>query len=163
MSTPAPIRQEPSLHSQQWRRFLHDGAIEVFSLMLGSELKEPAEPSPPVVSDVTAMVGLAGTLEGMLSFRCSANVATQITARMLGLEQKEAEEQRCDAVGEACNMVAGAFKSKHEEPQKSMILSVPTVIFGGDYAVHSLTAGEHITVPLMFENEVIWFGVEIRD
>src|SRR5690349_12923789 len=130
MSTPAPMREESSSKTERWRTLLHDAAIEVFSMMLGTELGEAQEPYPTAVAEVTAMVGMAGALSGILSIRCSAKISIEIASRMLGLDPAEAEVQKYDAVGETCNMVAGAFKAKNPDLQTTCMLSVPTVIVG---------------------------------
>jgi chemotaxis protein CheX len=107
------------------------------------------------------MVGLAGVVSGVLSLRCSAAVCTEIAARMLGLTRNDAESHATDAVGETCNMVAGAFKAKIPELQSNCMLSVPTVITGDNYTVHSLAVANRIEVPLLFGNRVIRLALEI--
>lgn len=155
--------EDSSADLQRWRASLHDAAKEVFSMMLATELGDPAQTDPEVESEVTAMVGLGGSLSGVLTFRCSTDVSTEIACRMLGLTRSDAENHRVDAVGETCNMVAGAFKAKNAEIKNSCILSVPTVIIGDSYAVHSMVMGDRIDVPLLFDDhQVIWFGLETR-
>ena len=152
--------EDSSTNLQRWRAGLHDAVREVFSMMLATELSDPTQPDPEVDSEVTAMIGLGGSISGVLSFRCSADVSTEIASRMLGLSGRDAQAHRVDAVGETCNMVAGAFKAKNPEIQNSCVLSVPTVIIGDSYAVHSMVMGDRVDVPFMFDDHhVIWFGL----
>ena len=65
-----------------------------------------------------------------------------------------------DAVGEICNMVAGNFKNKISGMGDGCMLSVPTVITGGDYSVHSMV-NENIHVTLLFEGEPVVLSLEI--
>src|SRR6185369_7376994 len=110
----------------QWHALLQMASTEVFEIMLNSRL----EPSPindsAVASEFTAMVGFAGNLRGVLSLRCTAATASLIASKMLGLAPGEAEEESWDAIGEVCNMVAGAFKAKLPGGGSQCMLSVPT-------------------------------------
>jgi chemotaxis protein CheX len=65
-----------------WPSLLHLAVEEVFEIMLGSKLAGYAGPAP--THDLTAMVGLAGDLCGVLTVRCTQQSASRITARMLG-------------------------------------------------------------------------------
>jgi len=67
------------------------------------------------------------------------------------------------AVGEICNMVAGSFKSKVVSLEDRCMLSVPTVISGDSYELHSLASGERIELPLMFGGEPLWFSLEVQN
>jgi CheY-specific phosphatase CheX len=62
-------------------------AREVFETMLASRLTSPiTEPSGPL--NVTAMVGLAGMLCGVISVRCQ-HAAALMASKMLGVEIDE--------------------------------------------------------------------------
>ena len=130
-------------------------------MMVGTEVSVP-EQDPAVVTDVTAMVGLAGQLCGVLSLRCGKDCASKIASKMLGVPLSEAEAQMSDAIGEVCNMAAGNFKAKLDGVQDKCMLSVPTVITGGDYQLHSLAVGDRLELPFLFEGEAVWIGLEIR-
>jgi len=147
---------------EHWRVLLCESAKHVFSTMLGAQITTPEQPDIEVVPEVTAIVGLAGQLCGVLTVRCGAACATQIASRMLGVAIEEASANQCDAVAEVCNMVAGNFKAKIGMEDKCM-LSVPTVITGCDYQFHSLVSGTRMEVPMIFEGEVVWFTLEVRE
>ena len=107
------------------------------------------------------MVGLAGQLCGILTVRCSAKSAARMASRMLGTDVEKAGPEMWDAVGEICNMVAGNFKNKISGMGDGCMLSVPTVITGGDYSVHSMV-NENIHVTLLFEGEPVVLSLEIH-
>lgn len=67
---------------------LEQSTREVFEIMLGCKLESPTEVPSPESFEFTAMVGLAGELCGVITFRCSAQSAMLITAKMLGGESK---------------------------------------------------------------------------
>ena len=58
-------------------------------------------------------------------------------------------------------MVAGQFKAKIGFEDKCM-LSVPTVIRGSDYRLHSVPNSERLDITLLYEQEPILLALEIR-
>ena len=105
-------------------------------MMLASELTKPNSVSTARF-DVTAIVGLAGKLSGMISIRCQQRAAALVASRMLGLELDKVGPEISDALGEVCNMVAGNFKNKIAGLGDGCMLSPPSVITGEDYMVHT--------------------------
>jgi chemotaxis protein CheX len=148
---------------QGWRSILCDSVKEVFSIMVGVEICVPQQPNPPVGREVTGMVGLAGELCGVLSVQCGKSCASKIASRMLCVPVAEATSHMNDAIGEICNMVAGSFKAKIDGMEDKCMLSVPTVVIGGDYQIFSLAVGERIELPFLFEGESVWIGLEVRN
>jgi chemotaxis protein CheX len=147
---------------ESWLPILQLAMQEVFELMLASPLEVPAQPPPEEGLDITAMVGLAGQLCGVLTVRCSTRTALRMASRMLGIEAEKAGQEMWDAVGEICNMVAGNFKNKIPGLGDGCMLSVPTVITGGEYSLHSMVNDEMRTV-LLFEGEPVVLTLEIHN
>lgn len=107
---------------------------EVFQLMLGLNCRrEPASAPAQPGESVTAVVGFGGILSGACVFRSSSAAAVQIAAHMTGLEFASVDDTVKDAIGEICNMLAGAWKGKVPELAANCGLSVPAVITGRDY------------------------------
>jgi len=144
-----------------WLPTLQLSMSEVFELMLACPLETPAEPSVEEGLDITSMVGLAGQLCGILSIRCSAKSAARMASRMLGIDTEKAGQEMWDAVGEICNMVAGNFKNKISGLGDGCMLSVPTVITGADYAVHSMV-DDNVHVTFLFEGEPVVLTLQIH-
>jgi len=161
MSSPQGVLADDST-LETWRNLLSQAAHEVFSMMVGVELTTPDQLETECNGEVTGMVGLAGALCGMLTVRCTKSSAVEIASRMLGLSAEEAAVQGMDAIGEVCNMVAGAFKAKINGLEDKCMLSVPTVITGDNYATHSLIVGNRIEVQLLFQNQPMWITLETR-
>jgi chemotaxis protein CheX len=103
--------------------------------------------------DFTAVVGLAGSLCGVMVLRASSKSARRMAARMLGSDEVDMGGDVQDAFGEVCNMIAGSFKARIAGLADGCALSVPTVVSGKDYALHSLANGERYEVILSFEGE----------
>lgn len=144
-----------------WLPTLQLSMQEVFELMLACPLQAASEPAADEGLDITAMVGLAGQLCGILSVRCSAKSAARMASRMLGVDPETAGPEMWDAVGEICNMVAGNFKNKISGLGDGCMLSVPTVITGGDYNVHSMV-NETIRACFVFEGEPVVLSLEVH-
>jgi chemotaxis protein CheX len=85
-----------------------------------------------------------------------------MACKMLGLGPNEVDQHMWDAVGEVCNMVAGNFKNKLVGLSEHCMLSVPTVITGADYCLHSLADGGSLEVVLIFEGEPIVVALELH-
>ncbi len=147
---------------ETWGPILELSAREVFSLMLGVELSSSTEPMSEEGLNVTSMVGLAGTVCGLLSVRCSAESATLMASKMLGLEPGSIGETMLDAVGEVCNMVAGNFKNKISGMGDGCQLSVPTVITGENYSLRALTNDNTIDAKVLFEGSPLIFSIRLN-
>ncbi len=135
-----------------WIPLLEVATREVFELMLSCALTGPST-AEETDMDVTAMVGLAGQLCGVLSVRCEGTAAALMTSKMLGVElHKVGSEEMSDALGEIANMVAGNFKNKISGLSEGCMLSPPTVITGNDYSLHSQADSSGLQVRLLFES-----------
>ena len=145
-----------------WLPTLQLAMQEVFELMLGCTLEPVTQSGPEQVLDITSMVGLAGQLCGILTVRCSAKSAARMASRMLGIDPEKAGPEMWDAVGEICNMVAGNFKNKISGLGDGCMLSVPTVITGADYNVHSMV-NDNLQATLLFEDEPVVVSLEIHN
>jgi chemotaxis protein CheX len=145
-----------------WLPLLQLAAVEVFEIMLGTKLEPVTEPSTIPPCEITSMVGLAGQLCGVLTLRCSFATAGLMAAKMLGVELPEGGQELWDATGEICNMVAGNFKNKLTGLSDKCMLSVPTVISGGDYMFHSLADAGTIEIMMMFEGQPIVIALEVH-
>jgi chemotaxis protein CheX len=146
-----------------WLLLLQVGAKEVFQIMLQTELASlPNAEGLTPTGDVTAMVGLAGALCGVMTIRCDSKTAEKMTGRMLGSVGPVDPKDVPDAIAEICNMVAGNFKSKITLLAEHCMLSVPTVIRGDDYEMVTMSDGDQITVGMTYEAAPIWFCLAVH-
>lgn len=160
-ASPETDQESFVLPRNAWPAILRDTAVEVFFMMVGALVLAPEASDHPVLSEVTGMVGIAGPLTATFSLRCSARSATMIASQMLKVPTGDAAAQKCDAVGEICNIVAGAFKDRIGLGDRCM-LSVPTVFIGTDYRIRSRSVYVRMESPLIYENEPIWIALDIR-
>ena len=162
MSASDSTRQFGSISPQnEWADILRAVAIETFATMVGVSVVAPDQEEVRVLAEVTGMVGIAGHVKAVFSLRCSQRSAITLSSQMLGVSLEEAAALKNDAVGEVCNIIAGCFKSKIGLGELCS-LSVPTVLSGTDYQIHSPGRTWHLGLPLLYENESIWIGLDIR-
>jgi len=145
-----------------WRDELAKATLEVFEIMVGSSLTVPTELSSPFVPDFAAMVGIAGSLCGLVSIHTTSECARRIAAKMLGSDEVGAGEDAQDAFGEVCNMIAGGFKARIAGLADGCAISVPTVIFGRDFTLFSLARGEHYEVMYSFEGKLLSVTLDLH-
>lgn len=150
-----------SVGRERWLPALQLAMQEVYELMLGCMLEIAPGPALEEGLDITSMVGLAGKICGILRIRCSRKSASRMASRMLGLDEQQAGPEMWDAIGEICNMVAGNFKNKVSGLGDGCMLSVPTVITGADYNVHSMV-NESIEATFLFEGEPLTLSLEFH-
>jgi len=141
-----------------WHMLIQAAAHEVFHMMAGIEVQSGDFPPEPQAGEVSAMVGLAGALCAVFRIRCPQDVAENIATKMLG--GQDDPSQICDAMGEICNMVAGNFKNKISGLSDQCMLSVPTVVVGGDFNVYS-SSQERVAVTLTYDGRPVWLTLEI--
>jgi chemotaxis protein CheX len=140
----------PEKQHQDWLPFLEFATREVFEMMLSSQLTTFI-PSTSSHFNVTAVVGLAGKLSGVIGIRCEEKAAALMASRMLGIDLDKVGPEMSDALGEVCNMVAGNFKNKISGLGDGCMLSPPSVITGDDYVVHTKPPLPTLEVHLLFE------------
>ena len=146
---------------ENWLPVLELAVEEVFEIMLGCRVKPVTPPAQVPKAEFTAMVGLTGALCGVVTVRCSAKTAAQVAKAMLG-DVADSEEQVVDALGEICNMIAGNFKNKLAGTDARCMLSVPTVVSGGQYTYHSMADGNFMETVLMFEGAPVAVRLQLQ-
>ena len=154
----------PNLTSTEglWGPMLQVSVQEVFERMLASTLTAGPESLVDEELDITAMVGIAGQLCGIITLRCPAQSAKLMAAKMLGMDAAQVGQEMWDAVGEICNMIAGNFKNKIAGMGDGCMLSVPTVIEGADYNLHPLSDSGKTEIHLLFEGMPLALAIQIH-
>lgn len=162
-----PMKQETlaklNMSEDQLVKSLIKDVQEVFINMVGVEdlmhLPIQVDLETHFKECLTAMVGLAGTYNGLVSVHIPWPLAIAFTSLMLGMEVTEINDDVNDAMGEIANMVAGSFKQHLSKGGSDIQLSTPSVVNGGDYLVSSGNNLENIT--LKFATDVEWFLVSL--
>jgi len=140
---------------------LDHAVAEVFALMMGVECRPVALPSASADgAGVTAVIGLAGALSGACILRMREPVALKLAELMVGAPMTGFDRTVKDALGEACNLLAGTWKGKLAEVSAHCMLSVPAVISGSNYEFHMPRPAFHLDRAYGFEGHVFTFGID---
>ena len=132
---------------------------EIFGSMVGLEdlLHLPVQIDPVTNFNdcISALVGLAGTYNGLVSLHMPSTLAMKATSSMLGMEVTEVDDDVNDAMGEIANMIAGSFKQHLSKSGLDIHLSTPSVVHGKEYVISLGNNPEQITV--RFTKDDDWF------
>jgi len=139
-------------------------AKDVCGMMLGLEATagEPyMEANVPTEKErVVALIGLAGTWMGTGMISCSPDLACKISSLLLMTECDGVSEDVLDAMAEMANMIYGNVKTELEEQVGGLGLSIPTVIFGRNFATRSIGKQSWTVVPLHVKSDT---GTELME
>jgi chemotaxis protein CheX len=140
-----------AIDQQVLARVVQASAADVFSTMLGLSIspgEHYLEKMPPSPADgVVSLIGLAGQWAGTGCISCSGQVACTLASKMLMLPFDAVGEDVLDVVAELTNMVIGNVKTGLEEFLGPMGLSIPTVVYGKNFAARSAGEGEWTVYP----------------
>jgi chemotaxis protein CheX len=140
---------------------LIDDTRSVYSTMLGLDLMHlplEVDPMEHFKDSVSAMVGLAGTYNGLISIHQPCSLAIKLTEAMLDMEVNEIDQDVFDALGEISNMVAGNVKQHLSKGGMDIRLSTPSVATGSDYVI---CAKQSNSLNLLFDLDDEWLMVSI--
>jgi len=155
-------RKKWSLPEGGWEPLLRLAASEILEFMLGVQVGELPESVPRNTADMTAMVGLAGELSGILSVRCPAAAAATLASKMLGTDVPPSDADTRDALGEISNVIAGTLKAKVPGLDEGCLLSTPTIVIGLDYKLFSISNSTSVSVALQFEGQPLWITFDLH-
>jgi chemotaxis protein CheX len=162
MQNAAALTDTLPIDTHEWEHLLCKGAQEVFEMMIGVPIEPCADPAPQPPGEFTAVIGLAGPINGVFAIRCGEKTACGIACGMLGVDENEAKAQVWDALGEVCNMVVGNFKGKTGKLGEASVLSVPTVIHGDDYRVRPLINGSSVQCQMRTPDGTVHLRLDYR-
>lgn len=132
---------------------------EVFSTMMGVHSPPTEESGAADRGTISAVIGLAGAMSGSLVLHATSAAARRMAERMTGIEPEEEDALVRDAVGEVCNMIAGAWKGFDPILVSGCLLSTPTVVAGNSYELFSQRAP--VRIERRYRLEELTFSVTI--
>lgn len=157
------VSQKTGITEEQLVKLIHDDVQGIFTTMVGIEdllhLPIQVDAQTHFNDCITAMVGFAGTYDGILNLHVPQTLALSFTSSMLGMEVTELGEDVSDALGEIANMIAGSFKQHLSRGGNDIHLSTPSIVTGKEYVLSSGSAGDTLT--LLFDTCEQWFMVSI--
>lgn len=161
MSIPAEVLSALNTSHETLLKQLIDDTRSVFSTMLGLDLMHlplEVDPMEHFKDSVSAMVGLAGTYNGLISIHQPTSLAIKLTEAMLDMEVNEVDQDVFDALGEIANMVAGNIKQHLSRGGLDVRLSTPSVASGSDYVICAKQAN---SMNLLFDLDEEWLLVSV--
>ncbi|MGC2163100.1 MAG: chemotaxis protein CheX [Silvibacterium sp.] len=138
---------------------MNEAVKEVFSLMM-SMFCTPIDDCPiDEPETISAVIGLAGAMSGTCVLRSGERTAMRMASALIGVEMISLDDTVKDAIGEICNMVAGAWKGKLSSLASGCMLSTPTVVTGSNYQLH--TQRPEFRVERYYRFETLTFSVTL--
>lgn len=156
MGLDAAILNEANTTEDEVRKTIAEITKGVFSTMVMLDVVDETPLEEPVLNfheTVTSMVGLAGSHSGIIAIHCPKKLALMVTSNMLGMDVTEVDEDVNDAMGEIANMVGGDVKHIFSPKGADINLSIPTVIYGSDYALESISNSDALVMPFVCGEE----------
>jgi chemotaxis protein CheX len=152
MGLDATVLSDANLTEEAVRDKIAEITKGVFTTMVMMDVVDEAPLAEPIISfheTLTSMVGLAGSHSGILAVHCPKDLALRITSNMLGMEVTEIDDDVNDALGEIANMIGGDVKHIFSPKGADVNLSIPTVIYGSDYVLESMSSAESLVMPFV--------------
>jgi chemotaxis protein CheX len=140
-----------------------DATQEIFSSMIMLEVN-PGTPfsreQGMINSSISGIIGLAGSLKGLLAIHLPNKTATAVTSAFLGMDVEEIDDDVQDAIGELANMLAGSLKTALDPSGSEIKLSMPSTVHGEEYSIDCIADAEIVSVPFTFNGDQ--FVVELQ-
>lgn len=102
--------------------------------------------------DVSAIVGVTGDKNGVISVTFTRSCAIALVKGMLGNDIQDIVQDTKDAVGEITNMISGQARGGLSEMGMNFQGSVPSVIMGDQHTISHCTKGPVVAVPFVSEH-----------
>ncbi|HTD54148.1 MAG TPA: chemotaxis protein CheX [Silvibacterium sp.] len=130
------VRRAPA-QIDVFARCLDEAVEEVFHLMTGVHCLPVSECPVEEREMISAVIGLAGALSGICVLCSGEKVALRMAEILTGIATPRLNDTVKDAIGEICNMIAGAWKGRLPSLSSECMLSTPTIISGTNYQIHN--------------------------
>lgn len=89
---------------------------------------------PPMLADVTGIVGIAGAVNGSIFLNMSMAVALRLASGILMEEFTSMTDEALDSIAEAANVVGGRLKSSLANSGYPLEnITLPSVVIGNNY------------------------------
>ncbi len=141
---------------------LDEAMDEVFRMMIGLECSPEEDGGTPLASGaetISAVIGLAGAISGACVLQSDTRAALCIAEALVGVRPESLDETVKDAVGEVCNMVAGAWKGRYAALSSGCMLSTPTVVTGTNYRLHTQRPEFRVDRSYRFAGNTVCFSI----
>lgn len=91
------------------------------------------------LAEISSIIGLTGEkLQGAFVVSLDRELLFEFMRLLLGEAPSDLNQEALDMAGELANMICGAFRRRFENFGATLRASVPSMITGKDYKIHSL-------------------------
>lgn len=138
---------------------------DVFSTMLMMEAEPQStradDGAPGPTDGVVGIIGIAGSWVGTGIIICCPELACRASSAMLMSEYTTVVDDVLDAMGEITNMIIGNIKTALEDRYGQMGISVPTVVYGRNFATRTVSRGEWVIVNFSVGGQVLQVHINL--
>lgn len=135
----------------RFEEYLDRAADDVFSTMMGVSCTPAEKRAVEERETISAVIGLAGAMSGSLVLHSGKASALRMAELLAGFAPEGVDAMVRDAIGEICNMLAGAWKGFDPVLSSGCLLSTPTVVAGSSYELFSERAPFRLERSYRFE------------
>jgi chemotaxis protein CheX len=142
-----------------------EAAFDILKQVVSSELERGElylKASPQPVLGVTAIVGLAGDVEGRVLFDMSVDSAIKVASAMNGEPINELDELARATITELANLITAQAVTKLYDLGFDFDLTPPTIITGDNMEITNLEV-EALIVPIQMDIGKIEINVALRE
>jgi chemotaxis protein CheX len=122
--------------------------------VLEAEVGEPitmgklsVQTAPYTSQQITALVGVTGTIQGVMLFGLSEKTAMYLVSRMMGQEVEALDELAQSGIAEMGNVIAGAAMTSIAADGHICTISPPTLIMGSGATISTINIAR-LVIPL---------------
>lgn len=151
------------ISSDELQQHMLNSARNVFSVMADIALEEYHEgPGKQQENCVTALIGFAGTYQGVVALRCPEPLARRIATGLLYVAGEVNTQDVFAAMGEVANIIGGDIKLYLDRGGRHVRLSSPSVFAGNEVFLNEFLAGSNtVAFTMAAGDERLLFGVQI--
>lgn len=142
-----------------------EAAFDILKQVASEDLKRGElylKASPQPVLGVTAIVGLAGDVEGRVLFDMSRETALEVASAMNGETMNEMDELSKATITELANLITAQAVTKLYDLGFDFDLTPPTIITGENMEISNLEV-EALIVPIEMKLGKIEINVALRE
>lgn len=128
---------------------IKEAVTEVISTYTGTNpelIGTEARKEDYALAEISSIIGLTGEkLQGAFVVSLERDLLFSLMETLLGEKPSNITQEALDMAGELANMICGAFRRRFENFGATLKASVPSMITGKDYKIHSLCKTPRVT------------------
>lgn len=97
--------------------------------------------------EVTTLVGVTGSIQGVMMFGLSTDTAKRLVSRMMGQDVEELDELAQSGIAELGNVIAGSAATNLASKGHSCNIAPPTIILGSGVTISTVSI-PRLVIPL---------------